>query len=213
MQNLNGLRFGRLVVLEYSHIGTHRRRMWKCICDCGTQHTVAEVNLQNGNSSSCGCLKLERQKAATTKHGLSEDQNVKREYKSWVQMRHRCSCQTHHAYQHYGGRGITYCERWNDFSNFLHDMGPRPNGTSLERKEVDGPYEPSNCYWATPEQQSNNRRKTLLITVGNKSQTAARWGREYGINRKTIESRYRNGVFSPEKLFAPPKSSNKLKAL
>jgi len=85
--------------------------------------------------------------------------NETREYRTWVNMKARCYNPRMNAYEHYGGRGIFVCERWkHSFENFLADMGPKPAGLSLDRKDVNGSYEPDNCSWATPYQQTHNRR-------------------------------------------------------
>src|SRR5206468_1663320 len=82
-------------------------------------------------------------------------------YRSWYAMKARCTNSNHTSYHHYGGRGITVCERWlNSFEAFLTDMGDRPEGTSLDRIDVNGNYEPSNCKWSTPSEQANNKRRT-----------------------------------------------------
>lgn len=83
------------------------------------------------------------------------------EYRSWNSMHQRCHDEIHPAYHKYGGNGITICERWNSFQAFYEDMGPRPEGTSLDRINPYGNYEPSNCRWATPRQQANNRRESI----------------------------------------------------
>ena len=79
-------------------------------------------------------------------------------YATWSTMRQRCFDRKHQAYRFYGKRGITICEQWNDFWQFVADMGPKPEGTSIDRIDNDGNYEPGNCRWATASQQQKNRR-------------------------------------------------------
>jgi hypothetical protein len=91
--------------------------------------------------------------AHSKKHGLTETV----EWKTWARIRRRCNSPKYHNYPRDGARGIKVCDRWDDFANFLSDMGPRPEGMTLDRIDNDGNYEPANCRWATPTQQSRNR--------------------------------------------------------
>lgn len=157
--NLVGRKFGRLTVLSFAGILNKTHTTWNCICDCGTQKVVRGPNLVKGLTKSCGCISKEITAKRNLTHGLSHKSAA---YKSWENMRRRCLCPSHTQYHNYGGRGITICERWNDFENFLADMGERPPGLSLERINNDGNYELSNCKWATQKEQCNNQRKRKL---------------------------------------------------
>jgi hypothetical protein len=89
-------------------------------------------------------------------HGHSSGGKLSRTYVSWHNMKQRCRDPGDTSYHRYGGRGITFCERWLDFNNFLHDMGERPLGRTLDRIDVDGNYEPGNCKWSTPKEQQRH---------------------------------------------------------
>ncbi len=124
-------------------------------------------------------------------HGHVGKANPSREYRSWNMMKNRCLCENHDSYPDYGGRGITICERWkNSFVNFLQDMGPRPQGSSLDRIDVNGNYEPGNCRWATPQQQGRNTRIHCTNTSGVKglswSKERNKWEVKIYLNNKTI---------------------------
>lgn len=111
----------------------------------------------------------------------------------WRHMMARCRNPKWRNYKLYGGRGIDVCERWMDFWNFVADMGPRPTGQTIERKDNNGNYEPGNCRWATPAEQGNNRRTNVLITVNGETKTMSQWSRETGIGLTTIRARLARG--------------------
>ena len=161
--NLTGNVYGRLTVLQLGSPDSGLVR-WECLCLCGAKCLVKARHLKGGNTRSCGCLFLEsqkirnRNKATTHGHALSGRQSS--EYKTWCWMKARCENPKVKCFKNYGGRGIKVCDRWrNSFANFLADMGTRPDGKSIDRIDVNGDYEPSNCRWATNSEQQKNKRK------------------------------------------------------
>lgn len=157
--DLTGQRFGKLLVIRPKESTKKRHITWDCLCDCGNQTTAVGVYLRSGSKQSCGCLRSEIIAEASTKHGHSRAQKASPTYISWASMRTRCLNKNAKNFEHYGGRGISVCERWKHFVNFLNDMGERPEKMSLDRINVNGNYEPSNCRWATASEQVRNRRK------------------------------------------------------
>ena len=164
-----GHRYGRLTVIERApNIPTIKGARWRCVCDCGNHTIVSASNLRFGSSTSCGCLRSElhseacREKA--TKHGRSVERGPT--YRSWEAMRQRCNNPNSDWYHLYGGSGVSVCERWSSFENFLKDMGERPENRTLDRVNPYGNYEPNNCRWASPAEQSNNKRKKCNEKVG-----------------------------------------------
>ena len=188
-KDLTGERFGRLVVLwrgeNIVEPSGATRSAWLCVCDCGETKTVSQHSLSRGLTRSCGCLARER----PPKHGMSRSQV----YKHWVAMRQRCQNPNHWKYADYGGRGIKVCARWEDFANFLADMGEPEAGMTLDRIDVDGDYEPSNVKWASRREQANNRRNNTTLTYAGKTLTAAEWGRVTGLGKSAIIRRLSRG--------------------
>ncbi len=163
-KNRTGERFGRLLVIElaFRHSivnGKRKNTHWICLCDCGKTVTVATTGLTN-KTRSCGCLHKEQLVARSTKHGHCRRNHVSSEYNSWSSLLERCNNPRCSEYRNYGGRGITVCQRWlNSYSNFFEDMGPKPGPEySIDRIDVNGNYEPSNCRWATTKEQNENKR-------------------------------------------------------
>lgn len=114
-------------------------------------------------------------------------------YLTWKNMRTRCLDPRSARYRDYGGRGITICPEWDSFETFLRDMGPRPDGTTLDRIDNSKGYSPSNCKWSTPTEQNRNRRSTRWLTFQGKTQTMLAWEKELGLARGALSQRIKRG--------------------
>lgn len=185
--NITGQKFGRLIVIEFSHIhitksGQHVT-YWKCECECGNMKELSKSNLISGNSKSCGCLYEETK----DRHGYANHDL----YRVWISMIDRCFNPKCHSWDNYGGRGISVCERWKNIENFIIDMGVRPEGYSIDRINNDGNYSPDNCKWSSASEQANNRRVNVIEHNG-KSQTMRQWASELKINYTTLLYRLHN---------------------
>ena len=159
-------------------------------CSCGVEFSADVAAVKYGNTTSCGCYRRLRIKEIRRTHGESKRT---KEYESWAGMRARCLNKKGEKYKHYGGRGISICKRWSDYSNFLSDMGRCPVGFTLERKNVNGNYTPSNCIWASQKTQQNNRRNNSRITLKGETKTVAEWSFLTGIKYRKIWKRIRSG--------------------
>lgn len=163
--DLTGIRYGRLLVLE--RVKRYGKTYYTCACDCGNIKVICGTSLTGGNTSSCGCLRLEKVRKATVTHGMTGS----KELKAWYHMHDRCYKESDPKYPLYGGRGIFVCERWhkdngNGFINFFKDMGNKPSiKHTLHRINNDIGYRPDNCVWADYEEQNNNRRNSIKITI------------------------------------------------
>lgn len=206
-----GLRYGRLTVLRKAARGTDaksRITRWHCRCDCGAETVVRAADLTAGRTSSCGCLRAEMTGSAARIHGMSDSP----EHRAWRAMRARCSNPNGQDYAYYGARGIVVCERWESFSCFLADMGPRPGpGYSIDRINVDGNYEPGNTRWATRKQQMRNTRRATWVVYEGVRMTLHDAAALCGIPGKALRQRYRHGWREPD-LFLPIGSKRRLPA-
>jgi hypothetical protein len=159
-------KYGRLRIIEEVDRLNPKNRRVLVECDCGKRFEIDLYSLKSGNSKSCGCYKSQRTIENKTIHGDSQriGKDVEREYIAWKAMKQRCYNSNTKFYYLYGGRGIIVCDRWLEpegrgYINFLNDMGRKPSTQhSIDRINVDGNYEPSNCRWATPKEQRNNQR-------------------------------------------------------
>lgn len=203
--NLVGRVFGCWTVLALSsRRGSDYQVFWFCSCECGVERDVNGNQLRRGKSLSCGCQGRERHRAAVTKHGHAKDGARDRTYSSWQHMKQRCLNPGDDAYHHYGGRGISIDPRWIDsFETFLADMGPCPAGYTIERNDVNGDYESSNCRWATQKEQMQNTRVVRVLTLGNETLNVSQWATRLGINRGTLFKRLASGWSDTETLTLP----------
>jgi hypothetical protein len=204
--DMTGQRIGKWTVLRYSHRSEppRPRTYWWCRCDCGTEKAVLAYGLRNGTSKSCGCRVSGIVAKAATTHGLSRHPA----YSSYRAMVSRCTYANSETWGLYGGRGIKICDRWSTFEGFWADMGPswRP-GLWIERKDVNGNYEPPNCRWATPMEQGANRRSNVILQTPDGPMTLAQAARKYGVGYQTISSRIRYG-WKMEDVFLPVTKDN-----
>lgn len=204
--DLTGQRFSRLIVLEHCGFDKRGESIWKCKCDCGNEKNVLSSNLRGGKVKSCGCYATE----VKTKHGKARHNNRSRLYVIWWDIKSRTTKPNNEKYKYYGGRGIEMCNEWkNDFVSFQNwalENGYADNLT-IDRIDVNGNYEPSNCRWITRAEQLNNRRNSRIIEYNGRKQTAKQWADEIGINYKTLL--HRLDKLDPEEAFTKPVKKRK----
>lgn len=196
-------KFGRLTILEeLQKRNKYGKKVYKCVCDCGNIRNVDGHSLRCGNTKSCGCLQHEYAKSgkANRKHGFAKT----RLDDIYFEMKRRCYDDRKPKYKDYGARGIRICDEWlNDKTKFFDwamENGYKENLT-IDRIDIDGNYEPSNCKWSTQKEQANNRRTNINITYKGKTQTVMQWAEELNLNPKPMYKRYHAGWSVEEILF------------
>lgn len=184
--DLTGKKFGRLIVIELAGKNKYKANLWNCFCECGNYSLITTSSLRDGNNRSCGCLKREKIIEKNHIHGMRRT----REWGIWSGIIKRCENKKDKEYKNYGGRGIKIYEKWrNNFTEFYKDVGPRPSSKhSIDRIDVNGDYEPSNCRWATPSEQARNRRTPASNISGVKGVREKRnkWTAKIKVNKKEI---------------------------
>lgn len=183
---LPGEKYGLLVTVEF------KKHKWLCKCECGNFKDVNGYKLRNRYVISCGCLNRKKGKEHfNSTHALSKT----KEYRSWSHIRGRCLCETDRGYRHYGARGIKVCDRWlESFENFLEDMGKCPEGLTLDRIDVNGPYSKENCRWTDWTTQQRNRRNNVKYEFRGQLRTIPEIAELLGIKKATLYTRwYRSG--------------------
>jgi len=206
--DLTGKTFNRLTVLGLTDRKTKAGLLWSCKCVCGNVVEVETSRLNNKNVKSCGCLKRETCKefGEAKIHGFYGQPW----YQSWKSMIERCTKMESSNYHNYGGRGIFVCERWlTSPENFLADMGIPPEGTSLDRIDVNGNYESGNCRWATRQEQNSNKRVNVFLTHGGMTKTRTEWSRITGLSISTLVTRKLSGWSDSDALTTPVHKKDK----
>jgi hypothetical protein len=153
-----GQKFERLTVIERAGTSKSKKVLWRCMCDCGTETVVDTCSLVTKNTTSCGCLLKEK----ITKHGGWN----KGSYNTWRAMIRRCTIPTDKDYPRYGGRGVSVCQQWLDYTVFAKDMGEPQGDETLDRINTYGNYTPENCRWAGVKTQNRNTRIRPDSTTG-----------------------------------------------
>lgn len=206
-RNLTGNRFGKLVVVE--DVGRRNRSiLWRCECDCGGSKNVTSINLTTGKCKSCGCLQKEMASESNKTHGDSKTKL----FMIWSDMRKRCSNKNHHAYKYYGEKGVKVDKEWN--SSFITFKEWSLNngyaiGLSIDRIDVNGNYEPSNCRWVTHKAQMNNTTRNNNILYNGKTQSLTDWCEELNLPYSRMRYRLKKIKMSPEEAFTTPRLSSK----
>jgi len=201
VRSLVGCRYGRLSVLSLSHVVPKRGAVWDCKCSCGAVVKATTGHLQSGDKKSCGCFNRDQkteQCRSRSSHGHATRREQSATYIAWCNMHSRCRKESPDA-SRYFDRGIVVCERWNDFRLFLADMGERPKGLTLDRKDNDKGYEPLNCEWRPWRTQQNNKSDNHILNIKGERITMADAARRFGITYSTLRSRLNILGWSDEK--------------
>lgn len=175
-KDITGQKFGKLTAIRFTYV-RNKKSVWELSCECGNTALATLSDLTAGKTNSCGCLRGEN-------HGKS----ALPEYKCWSSMRERCHNKNTVSFMDYGARGITVCERWEKFSNFLYDMGLKPSPKhTLDRINVNGNYEPTNCRWVTRLEQAQNKRIYKPNKTGHRdvswNKKSQRWQARISVNK------------------------------
>lgn len=193
--NLKGQTFGKLIVIERIKNDKRGETRWLCKCKCGNTTKVLGSHLRKGETKSCGCFKLDRQKEIIKKNNIDFDTFYRLKY-IFNHLKNRCINKKNLSYKNYGGRGIKVCDEWldkkNGFSSFCNwaIQNGYQNNLTIDRIDVNKNYEPNNCRWVTMLEQENNRRNNIIIKYNEQTHTLKEWSRILNLNYNTMYSRY-----------------------
>ena len=208
IRDLTGLIFTRLTVIELHKRTGRCGPVWRCMCECGKERFVPSRKLESGHSKSCGCYSRDKAKERATTHGFTAGEKNSQVYVKWNDMVRRCNPNTvnEHRRKNYVEKGITVCERWMKFENFLKDMGEPPTPKhEIDRADNTGNYEPGNCRWATRKEQMRNFSKNVMLTCRGQTHCVAEWSEISGVPAYRISTRIKYGWSHERAVFTPPK--------
>lgn len=198
-RNLAGQRFGKLTAIEPVRLLKSGSAVWKCLCDCGGYSSTASYNLLNGKTTACGCIHLALASKLNKTHGLRGHSAAN----SWYNMHDRCYDKNSKSYVNYGARGIKVEDVWHSLENFVKDMGDKPKGKTLERKDNNKDYGPGNCIWASVKEQNRNRRNTKIVVYRGENFVFVELAELKGIKPSTARERLARG-WSVDRTFDTP---------
>lgn len=182
-----------------------KRVYYNCLCECGNERRVAATDLGTPKQQSCGCLGALNRHKGTTTHGKTNTPI----YNAWIGMKNRCFNPNDRIYQFYGARGITVCQEWLNFPTFLlwAEASGFQNGLTLERKNYNGNYEPSNCTWIPKSDQNKNKRSNVRIAAFGETKIGSEWARDPRciVQYATLMQRIQAGWEHEKALITPPR--------
>lgn len=192
IEDLSGLRFGRLTTLDVAGRTNGRKTLWRCRCDCGAEIVVVSDSLKSGHTKSCGCLHSDIMREISTTHGHAGE----RIHSIWRGMKDRCNNPNRRMYKDYGERGIRVCPEWEEdfqeFYNWSMDNGYADDLT-VDRINNDEGYSPNNCRWATNKEQANNKRSCRYITFNGVTHNIAEWAKLFDMPQDRLRQRINRG--------------------
>jgi hypothetical protein len=200
-EDLTGRRFGRLTVVKrVPNLPGSRLTRWECKCDCGNITHTSRANLLHGHSTSCGCYARELITGNTYRE--THNQSYTRLYHIWQSMKQRCYDKNDNAYKWYGRRGITVCNEWMEYENFQKwaVTNGYKNNLTIDRINVNGNYESTNCRWATTKEQNRNKTNNRIIKCKGEKHCMGYWSEKLNIPMNTILNRLNRGCTPEEAL-------------
>lgn len=211
--DLTGKKFNSLTVLERYGNDSQGSVTWKCKCDCGNETITTSRNLTSGHTKHCKVCGVKASSNAKIKHNMTDT----RLYQIWLNMKRRCDNRKTDSYKLYGERGIKVCEEWkNSFEAFAewsfqngYSEEKAARDCSIDRKNNNKGYEPSNCRWISQKEQARNRRNNHIIEYMGEKKTLKEWAEVLGINYGTLASRINRYNWSIKKAFETPIGKDK----
>jgi len=196
MDEYIGKKYGKLTIIAFDH-QHFKRKYYKVACDCGNEKVVCLQDMKQGDTVSCGCQKKSGDSART--HGCCKT----RLYNIWCNMKSRCEKNTNKVFKYYGGKGVSVCDEWQDFSNFKKwaDENGYSDKLTIDRVDSNGNYCPENCRWVGQLEQANNKCNNHFISYKGITKSMASWCRELGLNYYKIRSRLTHYNWSVERAF------------
>lgn len=206
LQDLTGNKYGRLIAVKLSDKRSGRKTYWECVCNCGNKKVVRTDSLKSGLIRSCGCLKKEQDEVnfKDSKFKTTHGETKTPLYQTWLSMKQRCTDKNSKSFKYYGGRGIKVCDEWKkdylSFKKWALNSG-YSESLSIERINVNGNYEPSNCSWITVKKQAQNKQNTVWIEFNGESKPLVQWCEELGLDKGLVGNRYHKLNMRPPDLF------------